>query len=103
MSKYEDNKIEDILMRFEKPDGKNRWDSPLFTIGIGNIDLHQQQQPEQLCASEAVQPESDGSKANNSPRHVRIPFDEIFASLVKVWFIHELLNRFLGKNISPAR
>ncbi|VDM46749.1 unnamed protein product [Toxocara canis] len=63
--RYEEGKIDDILMRFEQPNGKNRWDSPLFTIHIGN-DEH-----------ESGNLEADG------PRSKRIPFEAIFSSLVK--------------------
>lgn len=53
-------------MRFERPDGKNRWDSPLFTIQInGNY-------------------EQEDGDAIGLPRSVTIPFEEIFASLLKV-------------------
>lgn len=30
--KYERTVFDELLMRYEEPDGKNRWDSPLFTI-----------------------------------------------------------------------
>uniref|UniRef100_F1L3H9 Protein KTI12 homolog n=2 Tax=Ascaris TaxID=6251 RepID=F1L3H9_ASCSU len=63
--RYEEGKIDDVLMRFERPDGKNRWDSPLFTIQInGNY-------------------EQEDGDAVGLPRSVTIPFEEIFASLLK--------------------
>uniref|UniRef100_A0A5B6YVZ7 Protein KTI12 homolog n=1 Tax=Davidia involucrata TaxID=16924 RepID=A0A5B6YVZ7_DAVIN len=31
-SSYDDEIFEDLLRRFEKPDGRNRWDSPLFEL-----------------------------------------------------------------------
>uniref|UniRef100_A0A915BMH5 Protein KTI12 homolog n=2 Tax=Parascaris univalens TaxID=6257 RepID=A0A915BMH5_PARUN len=63
--RYEEGKIDDILMRFERPDRKNRWDSPLFTIRIiGNC-------------------EEENGDAAGLPRSVMIPFEEIFNSLLK--------------------
>uniref|UniRef100_A0A8C4Q3E2 Protein KTI12 homolog n=1 Tax=Eptatretus burgeri TaxID=7764 RepID=A0A8C4Q3E2_EPTBU len=30
--RYDEDRLNDLAMRFESPDGNNRWDSPLFTV-----------------------------------------------------------------------
>lgn len=32
--KYTDEVIDQLIMRFEEPDSRNRWDSPLFTVQV---------------------------------------------------------------------
>jgi hypothetical protein len=39
--------FEDLACRFERPDARNRWDSPLFTIDPAQEAARQQQQQEQ--------------------------------------------------------
>nr|XP_039256908.1 protein KTI12 homolog [Styela clava] len=34
--RYSDDIIDALIMRFEPPDSRNRWDSPLFTIQVGD-------------------------------------------------------------------
>ncbi|XP_046859441.1 protein KTI12 homolog isoform X2 [Xenia sp. Carnegie-2017] len=36
-NKYEDKLMDELMMRFEPPDSKNRWDSPLFTVQVKDV------------------------------------------------------------------
>ena len=42
---YSENVFDDLASRFERPDAKNRWDKPLFTIKPQQGDLLAQTQP----------------------------------------------------------
>uniref|UniRef100_A0A158P7S3 Protein KTI12 homolog n=1 Tax=Angiostrongylus cantonensis TaxID=6313 RepID=A0A158P7S3_ANGCA len=88
--RYKETTINDLIARYEKPDSRNRWDSPLFEVKIGkfpddmNVDLEYP-----------------------SPKFATIPMDDIFkwicegvaltqnqstqvAPLAPVDFLHEL-------------
>ncbi|XP_073393103.1 protein KTI12 homolog isoform X2 [Physcomitrium patens] len=41
---YEDKIFNDLVRRFERPDGKNRWDSRLFELHLGKEDIHEDSQ-----------------------------------------------------------
>lgn len=38
---YEENIFNDLVRRFERPDGKNRWDSRLFELHPGKEEIHE--------------------------------------------------------------
>jgi protein KTI12 len=39
---YEENIFNDLVRRFERPDGKNRWDSRLFELHPGKEEIHEE-------------------------------------------------------------
>lgn len=41
MPAYDENIFNDLVRRFERPDGKNRWDSRLFELHPGKEDIHE--------------------------------------------------------------
>ncbi|VDM62489.1 unnamed protein product [Angiostrongylus costaricensis] len=59
--RYKETTIDDLITRYEKPDSRNRWDSPLFEVKIGKI-------PDDMNVDLEYP----------SPKFATIPMDEIF-------------------------
>ncbi|KAJ1369894.1 hypothetical protein KIN20_031482 [Parelaphostrongylus tenuis] len=95
--RYKETTINDLIARYEKPDTRNRWDSPLFEVKIGKSER---------CLAE-IPDDMNIDLEYPSPRFANIPMDDIFkwicegtaltpnqstqtAPLAPVNFLHEL-------------
>uniref|UniRef100_A0A1I7ZMB1 Protein KTI12 homolog n=1 Tax=Steinernema glaseri TaxID=37863 RepID=A0A1I7ZMB1_9BILA len=71
--RYSEPKIGELLMRYERPEGKNRWDSPLYVVKVGRRET-----------TAAVDPEDMNVDFDYpSPRFVDVPLDDIYSWLVE--------------------
>ncbi|KAH7729380.1 KTI12 protein [Aphelenchoides avenae] len=64
--KYSETKIHELFMRYEEPDEKNRWDSPLFVVPLADHDEHGERPSEEQL-----------------PRSVQLPLEQLYACLVE--------------------
>lgn len=72
--RYEEKTIIDLLSRYERPESKNRWDSPLFTLSIGTRQ-DSRTFDEVPVTNDLIHP---------GPRLVDLPVDQIFSCLIQV-------------------
>lgn len=90
--RYSVKVLQELTRRYEKPEAKNRWDSPLFEILIGkfvedagdplsdNNDFETEIEfPKILNLSESFEAEEDFL-----PRNVQLPFDKLYQHLIEV-------------------
>ncbi|PAV66335.1 hypothetical protein WR25_16100 [Diploscapter pachys] len=68
--RYPAGKIADLLMRYEKPDPRNRWDSQLFEIKIGSA--------ERSMPDISNNDDMGVDLEYPSPKYAEIPLDEIY-------------------------
>lgn len=101
--RYPEKVLNQLIVRYEKPDAKNRWDTPLFSVHVGNAEmLVSGDRHEDLFSSDLDFDDftsSNQEEGNNStppstqspeelklPRNVDLPLEEIYMALVKVVF-----------------
>uniref|UniRef100_A0A1I7WMV2 Protein KTI12 homolog n=1 Tax=Heterorhabditis bacteriophora TaxID=37862 RepID=A0A1I7WMV2_HETBA len=70
--RYNEEKINELIMRYEKPDANNRWDSPLFELKIGKAER---------ALNGDIPDDMNYDLEYSSPRYVDIPFHDIFTWL----------------------
>uniref|UniRef100_A0A914CE64 Protein KTI12 homolog n=1 Tax=Acrobeloides nanus TaxID=290746 RepID=A0A914CE64_9BILA len=63
---YPEEKIEELYFRYERPDGKNRWDSPLFAVSIFKTN-----------------PDNPSEMEEHLPRNVELPLEDIYSWLIE--------------------
>ncbi|KAK0416473.1 hypothetical protein QR680_012509 [Steinernema hermaphroditum] len=70
--RYPVAKIQELLMRYEHPEAKNRWDSPLYVVKIGKRETSAPVDPEDMSVDFDYP----------SPRFADVPLDEIYSGLL---------------------
>lgn len=74
---YEDAVFENLIYRYEEPNGMTRWDSPLFTVPYNDADPPYEQIWEAIMGSEGtgkvVKPNSATLQVSVVPISERIP------------------------------
>ncbi|TKR77314.1 hypothetical protein L596_018311 [Steinernema carpocapsae] len=73
VEKYPAEKIEELLMRYERPEAKNRWDSPLYVVKIGKRETAELIDPEDMSIDFDYP----------SPRFADVPLGDIYSWLVE--------------------
>uniref|UniRef100_A0A914H4K5 Poly [ADP-ribose] polymerase n=1 Tax=Globodera rostochiensis TaxID=31243 RepID=A0A914H4K5_GLORO len=88
--RYSDSILFNLLKRFEAPEQKNRWDSPLFEINIGgesaikSIEMRDEFGIITEDANDCALAENFGKMSETElPRNVNLPLEQIYATLVK--------------------
>nr|CDJ82454.1 Chromatin associated protein KTI12 domain containing protein [Haemonchus contortus] len=68
-ARYEESTLTELIARYEKPDPRNRWDSPLYEIKVGRSDKRPEEAPDDMGIN----------LEHPSPKFVDIPFSDIFS------------------------
>ncbi|KAK6019235.1 chromatin associated protein KTI12 [Ostertagia ostertagi] len=68
-ARYKESVITELFMRYEKPDPRNRWDSPLYEIMIGSSESYPEEAPDDMGID----------LEHPSPRFADIPLSELFS------------------------
>ncbi|KAK6050097.1 chromatin associated protein KTI12, partial [Cooperia oncophora] len=68
-SRYTESILSELIMRYEKPDPRNRWDSPLYELKIGRSERSPEEAPDDMGID----------LEHPSPKFVDIPFSDIFS------------------------
>ncbi|VDP60574.1 unnamed protein product [Heligmosomoides polygyrus] len=74
-TRYKGATISDLIFRYEKPDPRNRWDSPLYKVEVGKSE-----KPSSVDAPEDMSVDLE----HQSPNFVEIPLTEIFSWMCEV-------------------
>ncbi|PIO66520.1 hypothetical protein TELCIR_11765 [Teladorsagia circumcincta] len=73
-TRYKDSTITDLVMRYEKPDPRNRWDSPLYEIKIGRSERNPEEAPDDMGID----------LEHPSPKFVDLPLSDIYSWMCEV-------------------
>lgn len=78
--------MEELARRYEIPNAKQRWDSPLFEISIGDFKESEKEDKNFETEIELKQISKSISEPNEVllPRNISLPFDDLYQHLIKV-------------------
>ncbi|KAK6747423.1 hypothetical protein RB195_000551 [Necator americanus] len=69
LHRYKEDTIHELIARYEKPDQRNRWDSPLFDVNVGKSERNH---------TESVPDDMNVDLEHPSPKFVELPLSDIF-------------------------
>ncbi|EYC24493.1 hypothetical protein Y032_0013g1931 [Ancylostoma ceylanicum] len=72
--RYKEETIGELIARYEKPEPRNRWDSPLFEVKVGKSER---------SVADGMPDDMSIDLEHPSPKFVELPFSEIFKWLIE--------------------